>query len=93
MIRKQIFIEDEQNRQLKRLAAVTGKSEGALIREGLLQVLNQKMPADDDWKIVLRRLKGIWSDRTDVDEVMAKQREARRRGKKRLLRAMGVSRK
>lgn len=93
MIRKQIFIEEGQNQGLKRLAVATGKSEAALIREGITQVLSKEPAPDEDWKVALRQLKGMWADRPDIDEVMNARRDARRKGKERLLRTMGTSRK
>ena len=93
MIRKQFFIDEEENSRLKAAAVRCGESEGELIRQGVKQVLDQAAPPEEDWKVGLRRLKGMWADRTGIDEVMKVRREARRHTKERLLRTMGAGRK
>jgi predicted DNA-binding protein len=55
VIRKQIFIDEEQNEALKRLAKKTGKSEGALIREALERRLMEEQDADTLWESLIER--------------------------------------
>ncbi len=55
MIRKQIFIEEQQNQALKRLAQRTGKSEGALIREAVGRRLAEEQDATALWETLLER--------------------------------------
>ncbi len=55
MIRKQIFIEEEQNEALKRLAKRTGKSEGALIREAVERRLVEEQDAEVLWEGLIER--------------------------------------
>lgn len=55
MIRKQIFVEEQQNEGLKRLAKKTGKSEGLLIREAVERRLAEEQEADALWEALLER--------------------------------------
>lgn len=55
MIRKQIFIEEEQNEALKRVAKRTGKSEGSLIREAVERRLGEEQDADTLWEALIER--------------------------------------
>ena len=56
MIRKQIFIEEEQNQALKRVAKRTGKSEeGSLIREAVERRLAEEQDADTLWEALIER--------------------------------------
>lgn len=53
MTRKQIYIESDQNRRLRTLARQRGKTESALVREGIDRVLSTPpLPASDHraWK-------------------------------------------
>ena len=93
MIRKQFFIDEDENTRLKSEALRSGKSEGELIREGVMQVLDRQTATEEDWKVGLRRLKGMWADGPEIDEFMELRRDARRRGRERLLRAMDSNRK
>ena len=45
MVRKQLFITAEQNRRIKSRAAITGLSEGEVIRRGIDRELDEK-PAE-----------------------------------------------
>ncbi len=55
MIRKQIFIDEKQNEELKRLAKKTGKSEGLLIREAVQRHLEEEQNADALWEALIER--------------------------------------
>ena len=83
MIRKQFFIDAEQNRQLKQLAESAGKSEGEVIRESLEALIIAKSAGDDDWRRGLERLSGAWADRDDMHDFV---RELRQGGSRRLKR-------
>ncbi len=79
MIRKQFFIDEEQNRKLKALAERTGRSEAEIIREGLATVIDRpetvgKTKDDGEgW----REAFGIWRDRDDLDDFYASRRSQR----------------
>ena len=83
MIRKQFFIDAEQNQRLKHVAKMTGKSEGEVIREGLDALIAAKSVGNDDWQRGLERLSGAWSDRGDMHDLV---RELRNGGSRRLKR-------
>ena len=48
MKRKQLYLEERADRALKRLAARTGRSEAAHVREALARYLQQEQETDDD---------------------------------------------
>jgi hypothetical protein len=80
MIRKQIFITEEQNRRLKAEAARLGVAEADLVRAGIDLRLAQEVH-DDDWKSALDRISGAWAERENLDEEMKaiRSRWSRRR--------------
>ena len=84
MIRKQFFIDADQNKQLKALATRTGKSEGEVIREGLDALIKAKSAADDCWRRGLDKLSGAWADREDMQELVRELRSGGSRRMKRL---------
>jgi hypothetical protein len=88
MIRKQVFITPEQDRRLKERAALSGVAEARLIREGIDMVLEKQRPEDDDWKVGLLRIAGMWKDYDEIDEIIARRR-ARRRDRRKRLRLSG----
>jgi metal-responsive CopG/Arc/MetJ family transcriptional regulator len=51
MIRKQLYIEEDLDRQLKRLARVSGRSEAEHVREALRSYLDDRLPqpSEDPW--------------------------------------------
>jgi hypothetical protein len=55
MLRKQIFLQERQDEALKRLAARSGRSEGAPVREAVGQRPAQEERADVQWEALLRR--------------------------------------
>lgn len=68
MKRKQLYLEEHTDRALKRLAAQTGRSEAAHVREALARYLQDEQETDDD---PFDRLIGLVDDRdgpTDVAE-------------------------
>jgi hypothetical protein len=84
MIRKQVFITPEQNRRLKERSALSGVAEAQLIREGIDIVLEKQMREDDDWKVGLRRIAGMWKDYDELDVIIARRRARQRERRKRL---------
>lgn len=90
MVRKQVMITAEQNARLKRLAASSGRAEGGIVREGLEKVLADAdmRAAGDDWLSGLMELKGMWKDRTDLDELFAQRRKSRARRRDAMMKRM-----
>ena len=78
MIRKQIYISEQQEAGLKAIAALSGRKESELLREGLDYIIETKTPREkkdvEEWKEALRAVKGIWKDRDDIDEIMQESR-------------------
>jgi hypothetical protein len=66
MRRKQIYLDEANERALKRLAARTGRSEASLIREALERYLATGGDSGDD---PLERLIGLVPDETGPDDV------------------------
>lgn len=66
MRRKQIYLDEASERSLKRLAARTGRSEAAHVREALQRYLGSDTPLDDD---PLERLIGLVEDADGPDDV------------------------
>lgn len=73
MLRTQVYLTDEQDRGLKRLARQRGRSQSELIREAVDRLLAAH-PTGDDWRAVLARTQGIWADRPEVEEEIAQAR-------------------
>lgn len=76
MIRKQVFIKEEQETRLKALAERLGVAEAELIREGIELVLQEKDETDDNWKERFLQAAGIWKDRDDLEQVRREFRES-----------------
>ena len=83
MVRKQFFITADQNRRLKELAAITGKSEAELVRDVVDRRLDEEQQGADDWKAAWRQAAGMWKDRTDLDQFYSDLRAARKRRRER----------
>lgn len=77
MVRKQVFITVEQNRRLKEAAAASGKPEGEIMRASLDQLLSEKALQADDWKTGWQQAAGMWSNYPEIEQIMARRREAR----------------
>jgi hypothetical protein len=80
MIRRQVFITEEQNQRLKGEAARLGVAEADLVRAGIDLRLAQELH-DDDWKSARDRISGAWAERENLDEEMKaiRSRWSRRR--------------
>ena len=89
MVRKQLFITAEQNRRIKSRAAVTGLSEGEIIRRGIDRELDEKSgAAEGDWKDAWRQAFGMWKDRDDIEEFYANRRKRDRQRMERIRKQM-----
>ena len=77
MVRKQLFVTAEQKRRLQTRAALTGLSEGEIIRRGIDRELEDKSAEKQqgDWKDAWRQAFGMWKDRDDLDEFYADRRK------------------
>jgi predicted DNA-binding protein len=84
MVRTQIYLTEEQQRGLERLAAATGRRKSDLIREALDGYLADHQPKD--WKDALEAVRGMWADRDDLDDFV---RNLRAGWEKRLERLYG----
>ena len=87
MIRKQVFIREDQQEKLKSMAARDGVAEAELVREGLDLVLERKKVVeveDDSWKEGFRQAAGMWKDRDDLDAFYAANRKRRAERRKRM---------
>jgi hypothetical protein len=86
MVRQQLFITADQKRRIKTRAALTGMSEGEIIRRGIDRELSQEddVSAAGDWKDAWRQAFGIWKDRDDLDEFYAARRRRRRSRRQRV---------
>jgi predicted transcriptional regulator len=66
MVRTQIYLTDEQKRQLERLAGASGRKQSAMIREAIDGYLANRDPKD--WKEAFEAVRGMWADRDDLDD-------------------------
>jgi len=82
MVRTQVYLTEEQERGLKRLAASSGRKQSELIREAIEGYLAERQPRD--WKAALETVRGMWADRDDLDELYADLRQDWDRRLKRL---------
>ena len=62
----QIYLTEEQQHRLERLAAATGRRKSDLIREALDGYLADQQPRD--WQDALEAVRGMWADRDDLDD-------------------------
>ncbi len=74
MVRAQIYLTEQQDRGLKALAARTGAKQSELIRRAVDELLAAE--GAGDWKAALRRARGLWAERPEVEaELAAVRRE------------------
>ena len=66
MVRTQIYLTDEQKRQLERLAAASAKTQSEMIREAIDGYLAEREPTD--WQAAFEAVRGMWADRDDLDD-------------------------
>lgn len=74
MVRTQVYLTEKQNEGLKRLAATSGRRQSELIRDAVETYLDRNELSD--WKEALRAARGIWADRTDLDEMVKQSRQS-----------------
>lgn len=79
MEKAQVFLTEEQKTQLKSLAAKTGRKQSEIIRHGVDLAIAEAQQQSHNWKAALKRTKGIWKDREDVEERIAQNRQRWRR--------------
>jgi Arc/MetJ-type ribon-helix-helix transcriptional regulator len=77
MIRKQVYLTEEQNRMLARLAQQSGRSQSALIREAIERLAPEQ--EREARAAVLQAVGGLWSDREDLPDWDALRAESDRR--------------
>jgi len=65
MRRTQIYLTEKEHSGISELAMLTGKRQSELIRQAVDEYLVRKKPDDKLNKI--RKAKGIWKDRSDLD--------------------------
>jgi predicted DNA-binding protein len=65
MVRTQVYLTEDQERGLKRLAVGSGRKQSELIREAIEGYLAERQPKD--WKEALEAVRGMWADRDDLD--------------------------
>ncbi len=76
LVRQQLFITAEQKRRIKTRSALTGLSEGEIIRRGINRELEDKsVEQQSDWKDAWRQAFGMWKDRDDIEEFYASRRK------------------
>lgn len=75
MIRKQVYITPEQQRQLRERAAAAGVPEAELIRAGIDKQLVETAQADPDaWRRIFDDVSPSWAEREDLQEELAELR-------------------
>ena len=77
MIRKQFFIDREQSRRLRQVAATQGLSDGELIRKAIDRMIEELQTASHDWKTAFDAAVGSLDPITGerLAERVAKNRE------------------
>jgi hypothetical protein len=82
MRKTQVFLKEDQLAKLKQAAKRTGRTQSALIREGVdlaIKAVEPREPAD--WKKGWEAAFGVWKDRDDLEALDA---ERRRRSRERM---------
>lgn len=82
MVRTQVYLTEEQERGLKRLAETTGRRQSELIREALDRYLSASQP--EDWKAAFEAVRGMWADRDDLDDFVSDLRAGWEKRRKRI---------
>jgi Arc/MetJ-type ribon-helix-helix transcriptional regulator len=73
MVRTQVYLTEEQERGLKRLAASSGRKQSELIREAVDRLLSDKNQRS--WRKSLEPMFGMWADRPEMDHFVRDLRE------------------
>ena len=69
MVRKQIYLTEDQSDELAAIARTVGKKQSELIREAIDLLIDQA--GSGRRELVLREAAGIWKDRTDLPDFKA----------------------
>ncbi|MFA6110839.1 MAG: ribbon-helix-helix domain-containing protein [Candidatus Latescibacterota bacterium] len=72
MVRKQVYITEDQQKALRRLAVHTRRKQSELIRQAINQFLTE---ARDEDRHRLRQGRSLWRDRDDLPGPAALRRE------------------
>ena len=88
MVRKQVYLTADQDRQLKALSKARHVAAAELIRSAVDVLLQKDDEAEQlaQWKASVNKAAGIWQDRDDLDEVFSDMRK----GWDRRLKRMGL---
>jgi hypothetical protein len=73
LIRKQVYLTEEQNSELNSIAKASGKKQSELIRIALNRFIDQESQTKKE--MILRKTAGIWKDRKDLPDFHAIRRE------------------
>jgi Arc/MetJ-type ribon-helix-helix transcriptional regulator len=82
VLRTQVYLTEQQDQGLKRLAKRSGRSQSQLIRDAIDRLIESE--PQPDWKAALRSAAGIWADRPEIDAEMREIREGLKRRHERL---------
>jgi hypothetical protein len=66
MVRTQIYLTEHQREELATIARSSGKKQSEIIREAIDQLIHQS--GSGHRELVLRKIAGIWKDRTDLPD-------------------------
>ena len=75
MQKAQVFLRDDQKKQLKAIALRTGTKQSELIRRGVDLVIEETAKSQADWKEAWKKVAGIWQDHDELDEILAADRK------------------
>ena len=66
MNRTQIYITQKEQKSLKRLSKLTGKTKSELIRDAIDRYIQED--DENNWKDQIKAAAGLWKDRTDLPD-------------------------
>ncbi|MFA5786791.1 MAG: CopG family transcriptional regulator [Actinomycetota bacterium] len=83
-VRTQIYLEEEQRRQLRRVCAARGTSMAEVVREAVSEFLAHR--SGEALPAAWQRAAGLWADRDDIEDGVTYTRELREQWEARRLR-------